>query len=100
MEKKGKVIKLFKQDERNETEEHTYEEVEILTINKGVFGELEIRIDEYIGIHPSEEFEKTLLEELKYSLGGERSEEFDPTIQIAIDKIESCVSYTDEEEDE
>lgn len=71
----------------------------ILKIKEDVFGVLIATINDEVGWEVSDELKNLLLKELGNQLGGQFSEEFDPLIHNAIDKIMSCIKSSDLDDD-
>jgi hypothetical protein len=66
----------------------------IHTIEQDIEGLLVLVIDE-VAWEVSDKLKALLLQELYGGLGGEFSEEFDPMIMNAINKINSCIKESD-----
>lgn len=70
----------------------------ILEIKKDIEGLLVVNINNEVAWEISDKFKNLLIEELQNHLGGDFSDELDPPIDDAINKIMSCIKSSDLED--
>ncbi len=91
----GNLYKIGQNKKNNGIKTNEFTEETILTVKKDHEGLLVIEIEPYMeadamGFCISEELRRAIINELAFHVGGEFAEDFDKTLQNAINIIASC----------